>query len=306
MRKFVVKLSILILSLLPLFGVIEYKARSIPSNFAVKRERLEQNIDKAQVIIAGASHAYYGIYPKLLGASSVSIAYPGQDVYYDTRILLKYLPQAARARLVVITLSYPTLESTVGDSDWSAQSNFYYKFWRIPREYTAFRLADYSAVLLFGGQRSRDFFLNGKVQEFDNVDEFGGNADVREANPAAAANSQPVLKRHNAVMRAAHIAQNVKYLDELFDALEVRGIRAIIVTPPCFESYYKNLDRERYERMQNEIEAICQRHRLEYRNYLKDERFDVEDFSDCDHLDNKGAEKFSLILKGEVIEKYVS
>lgn len=57
--------------------------------------------------------------------------------------------------------------------------------------------------------------------------------------------------------------------------------------------------------MQNEIRALTERHGLEYYNYLKDERFGVEDFQDGDHLNTKGAEKFSLILKDEVIARYV-
>lgn len=242
MFGFSLKLTIFLLPLLALLGIVEYKARAIPSNFAVKRERFEQNVERAEIIVAGSSHSYYGINPGLLGRPATSIAYPGQDLYYDTRILLKYLPQAKRARLVVLPLTYVSFESTIEDTDWQAQTNYYYKFWGIPEEFPTFRLAHYSATILFGLQRSRDFFLNGKIEEGDKIDEFGGNANDRKTDLNAVLNARLALKRHNAVMRAGHIAQNVKYLDELFDALEARGIKAVIITTPCFGSYYENLD----------------------------------------------------------------
>lgn len=38
----------------------------------------------------------------------------------------------------------------------------------------------------------------------------------------------------------------------------------------------------------------------------RDERFDIDDFQDADHLNTKGAEKFSVFLRDEIIKKYVS
>lgn len=305
MLRFAVKLAIFMLPLLVLFAAVEYKARAIPSNFAVKRELLEQNIKRVQVFIAGSSHAYYAVKPKLLGVPAVSIAYPGQDIYYDTRILLKYLPQAASARLVIITISYFSFESTIEADERQPQGNYYHKFWGVPREKTAFRIADYSAVGLFGIERSRSFLLHGKIEEGDRVDETGGNANDR-ATDRSAVLSAAAAKRHTAVMNAEHIDANVKYLDELFDALKARNVKAAIITAPAFKTYYENLDRERYARMQDTVESLAAKHELNYYNYIDDARFGIDDFQDSDHLNTQGAEKFSLILRDEVVEKYVS
>ena len=39
--------------------------------------------------------------------------------------------------------------------------------------------------------------------------------------------------------------------------------------------------------------------------YSADPRFGLEDFTDSDHLAVRGAEKFSLILKDEIVSRYV-
>lgn len=305
MTKFIFKALLFFLPLGILLAATEHKARSLSSDFAVKREKLEQNIDRAEVIVAGSSHAYYAVKPGLLGVPAVSIAYPGQDLYYDSRILLKYLPRAAQTKLVVVTVSYLSFEYLMEDSEGKAQTNFYKKYWEIPRQSSAVNFADYSALFLFGLQRSRDFLLTGKTPRAEKIDESGGNADQRNTESFEVANGQIAVKRHESGMKSKYFAQNYNYLDELFSALKDKNIQAVIVTTPCFHSYYDNLNFEKYRRMQNGIEALTQKYNLHYYNYLKDDRFSAEDFFDSDHLNTRGAEKFSRFLRDEIIEKYV-
>jgi hypothetical protein len=64
------------------------------------------------------------------------------------------------------------------------------------------------------------------------------------------------------------------------------------------------MNAKRYLRMQNEIKYLSQKYDLEYYNYLRDKRFTAEDFFNSNHLSTKGAEKFSRILKDEVVAKH--
>ncbi len=132
MLKFAIKTLSFIFPLIILFAVIEYNARSLTSNFSTRREKLEQNLDQAQIIITGNSHAFYGIKPELLGRPSFNVSYAGQDLYYDTRILLKYLPQATQVKLVIITITYNSFEYSLQDSEGSFQTNFYMNSWEFP------------------------------------------------------------------------------------------------------------------------------------------------------------------------------
>ena len=306
MTRFIFKALIFFFPLFVLLAVTEYKARQLPSDFAVKRKKLERNLDRAEIIVAGSSHAYYAVKPALLGVPAVTIAYPGQDLYYDSRILLKYLPQANRAKLVIVTVSYLSLEYMMEDSEGKSQTNFYYKYWGIPHQNSTFNIADYSKLFLFGLQRTRDFLITGEPPRPENIDEFGGNADLRNTNDFDVMNGRIAVKRHESGMKSKYVAQNIEYLDQLLDALEKRNISAVIVTTPCFHTYYDIINPEKYLLMQNEIQTLSQKYNLKYYNYLKDRRFTADDFADSDHLNTQGAEKFSNILKDEVVKKYIS
>lgn len=306
MFKYILKALLFFSPLLILLAVTEYKARTMPNNFAVKHEITEQNIDRAEIIIAGSSHAYLGIEPKMLGVPAVSIAYAGQDLYYDSRILLKYLPRANRAKLVVVTVSYISFEYLKKDSVGGKQTAFYQRFWEIPPPTPGFKLADYSAIALYGLQPSRYYLLTGKPSIMEVMDDSGGSVVERGTDLYNVMHGEIAVKRHDAELKEKYIAQNRQYLDELFTDLKLRNIQAVLVTTPNFHTYYDNLNPERYLRMQNEIQTLQQKYGLEYYNYMKDEQFVAEDFGDSDHLNTQGAKKFSRILKDEVIEKYIS
>ena len=306
MIRFVAKLIIFLSPIVLLLGFVEHRLTQIPTGYKTKRMYLERNIDKAQVIITGSSHSYYGIKPQLLGAPAFSIAYVSQDIYYDTRILLKYLPQAKSAKLVIVPISYSTLENMLEDSPEAWRTSYYYRFWDIPHASTRFRFADHSFIALYGPQQARSFLWSGvPTVGPEAMDESGGTAGLGNPNPATVTDASATIKRHNAGMKVEYATQNRKYLEELFAALKARGIQIVIVTTPTFHSYYDNLNPTAYGLMQQEIDELRAKYGLEYRNYLKDSRFTLEDFSDSDHLSTAGAEKFSQILRDEVVRQHL-
>lgn len=105
-------------------------------------------------------------------------------------------------------------------------------------------------------------------------------------------------------MHPEHVAENVRYLDEMLGALKAGGVRAVFVTTPTYRSYSEGMNPEAYRRMQGEVEALRRKYGLEDFNYQNDPRFTPEDFADSNHLGTRGAEKFSLILRDEVLKNY--
>jgi hypothetical protein len=306
MIRFVSKLIIFLSPFLLLLGLVEHRLALTPTSYKVKRSYLEQNIAKAQVIVTGSSHSYFGIKPQMLGAPAFSIAYVSQDIYYDTRILLKYLPQATNAKVVIIPISYFTLEIMLEDSPEVWRTSYYYEFWDIAHASPGFRIADHSLIALYGVQQSRSWLWSGiPITNPEAIDESGGTAGMGGTNVASVMDARTTLKRHSSGMKLQYAAQNRHYLEELFNALRARGISIVIITTPCFHSYYENMDHEVYALMQDEIQSLRRTYGLEYRNYLTDSRFTMDDFADSDHLSTVGAEKFSRILKDEVVREYI-
>jgi hypothetical protein len=308
MFRYAIKLLVFFLPLLLLLAFVEYKARlsSVPNNYTAKRAIIEEKISTTQVFVSGSSHAYYGILAKRLGVPAINLAYFSQDVYYDTRILLRYLPQAAEAKLVIVPISYFTLEYKLEQNIESGNRiSFYTKLWEIPPEKDKFDLAQYISTALFGFQPTRNFVLFGVMPKSEEMDETGSYVSKSIPNLNNIKNARPEMDEKHRTMKAESIPQNVRYLSELFEALQAKDIKVVMITTPCFRTYYEALDTERYARMQSEVRRLSEKYGIEYINYLKDERFVTEDFQDSNHLSTKGAEKFTDIVRDEIVRKYV-
>jgi hypothetical protein len=289
-----------------MFGLAEYRLAMVPSAYQIKRAYLEKAIDNVKVIVTGSSQAYFGIRPQMLGAPAYSVAYVSQDLYYDTRIVLDYLPQAENLKLVVVTISYFSFESMLEDSTEAWRTSYYYRFWDIPHAMPKFLVEDYSYVALYGIPQDRKYFWQGIPETIPYpINENGGNADQRVTDVASVLDGFTTIERHTSGLKPKYVERNERYLDELFSELKKRNIRAILVTTPCFHSYYDNMDLEVYLVMQDKIAFLAQKYHLEYYNYMTDSRFTLYDFADSDHLSTTGAEKFSQMLKDEVLMKYV-
>jgi hypothetical protein len=301
MLRFVLKLTIFLSPILLMLGVIEHKLAGIRTGYEVKRAYLERGIADARVIVTGSSHTYVGVKPDLLGVPTFNMAFPSQDIYYDTKIMLKYLPQAKNAELVVVAVSYFSFEYRMENSIEPWRTSFYYRFWGIPTSSGKHKIGDFSSIALYGIKPTRDLVWSGfpDASEYQ-MDESGGNTRLMKPDLSAVMDTRVTLP-----VNINNIPINTRYLEELLDALKARGIQAVFITTPCFRSYYDNMNREVYGRMQDQVGVLSQKYSLKYYNYLKDLRFTVEDFYDNQHLSIRGAEKFSQILRDEVVRKYI-
>jgi hypothetical protein len=303
--RFIFKLLIFLSPILLMLGLIEHKLASVNSGYRTKRTFLERSIDRDQVIIVGSSHPYYGIKARSLGVPAFNAANVAQDVYYDSRIILKYLPQATNLKLVIVTISYFTFETRLEDYSEGWRAFHYARFWGIPHANGAFRVEDYSLIALYGVPQTRAFLLNGFAASNQTIDEDGSMGDFIGPDRAAAANGRASAELQAKILNPKYVARNVQYLGEMFDALKTKGVNAVIITLPGLPAYYENLRPDVYHLMQDEIQFFCRKYGLSYYNYLKDPRFTVDDFMDGNHLNTQGSEKFSRILRDEIIARAI-
>ncbi|MDQ3803422.1 MAG: SGNH/GDSL hydrolase family protein [Acidobacteriota bacterium] len=306
MRRFLIKLALFVAPILLALALVEYELARVPTGYAAKRRYLDRTIGEARVLVTGSSHAHYAVHPRLFGVPAFNTAYVSQDVYYDTRIVLKYLPRAAHLKLVIVSVSYFSFEGRIDDSAAAWRSPFYRRHWGIGPASPGFRWGDYSYIALYGAQRTRsllwDRFRNSGAEHIDPED---GHAVLLRPSRAEVMSGKAAVGRHHTIMKVENIERNVRHLGELFDALRARGVAAVIITTPVSRSYAEHMRPDTYRRMQDAVGDLCRRYGLEYRNYLTDARFAPDDFADSNHLNARGAEQFSLILKDEVVSKYV-
>ena len=101
-------------------------------------------------------------------------------------------------------------------------------------------------------------------------------------------------------MKDAHLAENIRDLENLAQTLQRKGIKLTLITIPVDRSYGDGMDAIAYGRMQSALQKLCASNHLEYKNYSFDNRFTDTDFIDSNHLTLNGAKKFSRILREDV------
>ena len=97
---------------------------------------------------------------------------------------------------------------------------------------------------------------------------------------------------------------NLKYLHKIIQFCEDKQIQLILVTTPTCHSYYEHLDKHQLDQLLSIAKELDNNHEnVFYFNFLKDDRFNDNDFKDGDHLSEEGAEKFTKILKDSIRHK---
>ena len=93
------------------------------------------------------------------------------------------------------------------------------------------------------------------------------------------------------------VEKNYKCLKEIAEFCKSHNIKLVLVTTPCWHTYYDNLGQEQLSKVYELTQKITDEYGYQYFNYLKDNRFIAEDFYDSNHLSDVGAEKFTKMLR---------
>jgi len=300
------KLCILLAPILFATGYVEHELVSVPNGYNMKRDRIEQRILGIEVLITGSSHSFYGIRPKALNQNAFSLAYISQDLFYDTRLLLKYAPKAPNLKLVIIPISYFSLESKLENTVERWRCPFYHIVFGFP-VVKPLDIANYSLIALYGASESQSLmFRRFKPRSTELIEDDGGPPHGLQTVEKSDLSSDTTLARHEGSMRFSLIYENVSYINEAVETLERRGVAVVFITTPVYKSYYSRLNQSAYKRMQETIGAMRAQNGIHYYNYMEDSRFDEADFADCDHLNASGMAKFTEILKNEVVDPSIA
>ena len=180
MLRFILKLVMFLFPLIAIIGFTEYQLRAIPNDIKVRREILEKRLDSWEVIILGSSHGRSSINPNLLSSKTLNLACSSQDIFYDTNILLKYLPQLPKLKLVILPISYFSLETRLSDATESWRCAMYHHVYGLPNERgNWFDSRNSSYIGAYGINDTKQYLQQGfNVDLAGVVDDLGWQADA--------------------------------------------------------------------------------------------------------------------------------
>ena len=85
-------------------------------------------------------------------------------------------------------------------------------------------------------------------------------------------------------------------LNQLITALQKKGVTSIFFSTPTFKDYNTNLNSGIINNNRVDAEILCKKYNMEFWDYAKDNDFIKDEFFNPDHLNKKGAARFSRIL----------
>lgn len=305
---FIKQLFLFALPLVLIFVVIELRMRSIPNGYEVKRQYLEKSIDSIEVLVLGNSHMVQGVDPDLLGRKAFNLASSSQSYFYDKELTFRYIDRLKRLKFVIIPVDYFSFYYSLHDiADWLDYG--YDKFWGIHfPELSVWDSRSYFYTMLYTPANSLNYSLKGK--DFNLAGSLRTNGytpvDVDSKMVPFIINDKTGRVRaqfHKRMIRPERFDECMSNLNELIKNLVVRSVKVILVESPVFNTYSKFCDTSILLNNRKLAQELAIKYNCVFRSYFSDNRFGLDDFSDNDHLNSKGAKKFASILNEDFISK---
>jgi hypothetical protein len=305
-KRFSVKILMITAPFLLLFSWTEFLARRLSNSFAVKLENFEQVHDSVEVLVLGSSHALKGINTALFSCKGFNFSNSSQTLVYDSRICLKYLDRMPMLKVVIIDLSYISFFYALNDSPEKWKDYFYYHYFGF-RDIPVNRFSP--AALTYTGMYTRgtlNDLIFGKLnpkEEFGDIQPGGWektpvNTDTSRISELSGKNRALL---HNSLINPANFPENISWFERMLSALSKSKIRVFFVSTPVLKSYSDNLIPDIQVKNKLIITEMSEKYGIPYFDYSNDPFFVMGDFYDNDHLNSRGAEKFSRLLDREIL-----
>jgi hypothetical protein len=251
-----------------------------------------------------------GLKPNILGNGVFNMAISGRSLAYDIELAKKYVPKMNQLELLIMPLDYKKFyfgrqknnpyEKGKLSGLTKTRKCMYYKYMgiRIDRFW-------YWSELLNSKLDFMKRFLekDAEARECDSLGYLGNNLLERKYNWE----NWFLPKIIDTTLEANRKALNHLYTRYciLAELTQKRGAKLIILITPKYKTYNNSKNPAVIKEMEAFSASLKQKYpNVEYYDYSTDKRFVDEDFYDASHLNDIGANKFSKIVKEEILDKH--
>lgn len=279
---------------------LEWVLAQVPNSFSAKRDELEPLAGNVDTIILGSSEAFFGISPHKLGGTAFNLANNAQTLYYDDEIMKRVLPELPRLKRVILQIDYVSLYSELYDNTDSWREYGYYQEWHIPLQ----RPIDYWNVRLFSRAalyKTLSALLDlakGRRADFATCVDDRGWCDAPQewAAPRTDVAARQMIDGNHSNMHEEHVPGNTAALEQLLAMLHERGIDVVILFMPVSAAYQAAMHQDSWKREQDIVQDLARKYGARCLSFVGEPRLTDEDFNDVNHLNARGAVRFSGFL----------
>lgn len=309
-QKIVGKLIFLGFPLIFMLGYLEYRLSFVNTLYYAKRVAFEEQLDQIEVLGTGSSNGLYGVAPEAFSRKGFNLAFPANEMYYDAKLIEKYLEKMPKLRVVILTVNYSTMGSDDRESTNSWRHFFMRQYFGIPTELSAGRLFDwgfwlnphnFSKIALYGVD-AKAYANTNFLTPVDIITSSSGWFNSGDVDAPLAVFGVNAAAAHNVLGDVKNYDRNLGNWETLIPLLKRKNVIPIIVVPPTDVSYYRHLDKAKIGSMNQKLTEFTNRHGIKFVDYTYESRFSLNDYTweMPDHINQRGAMKFSRMLDEEV------
>ncbi|AVI51417.1 hypothetical protein C5O00_09630 [Pukyongia salina] len=301
MRRFLLKITLFSLLPILLFLTAELLIRFSPNAFIAKAEYIQNN-KNIEALILGSSHTQQAIDPSHFTIKAANLAYNGQDLSINEDLYHRYKEELPQLKYLIVEIDYHTLEFRQPEDYF--RDPWYFQYHGLKR-HPIRPITKYSMYA-----SSPKFFNNFLLDKLNRdspvvqlnewgfeTNRFWGEFKDMEYDEKKIDSLMRQLPTRHAKISLENLNNSKRSLGRIIQDCNEKNITLVFIATPM----YKTFERHKIEPKERHRSLLLDSLMYVYKNliYLDfeyDERFDVTHFRDEDHLNPKGAMKFTRIL----------
>jgi len=269
---------------------------SSDKNIAIYLSKEQNNVT---TLILGASQNKRAINPKYLNQSALNMAHSRQDYWIDYQILKEMNTRLPSLEKVVISSTVRHFESPIGRKTWQLRPLLLHYDINLLDKKTYFK----DRFLFLSNPR----FYKIKLQKYyidgyrPIISELGYVYDD-ENSPFNELNREPLRIKNNFLDRYPRLDKrnmqlNISGFLKIVQLCKEKNLKLIITSTPTLDIYTESIDTLIIKRRDSILkETVGQHNNIRLFNEESTDFYKAEDFFDYNHLNSKGAEKFTKKL----------
>lgn len=301
MKSFIFRILLFSFPIIIFLAIGEVLVRRVPNPYSYKHKWMLNNAKNVETLILGSSHTYFGVNPEKIKSPTFNLAFTSQNFEYDYILLNQYIEHCNTLKHLILPISYFSLFSNGFENG---------KDWWYAINYKIYMNCDiHSDFSKYNFELSHPTVYKGKLLSLLHPSENLQCTDLGMGTAYSIDNKQErwddakaAIERHTKD-DFSRLEENMVFLNKIISLCKNKNVNLILITTPTWHTYYKGLNKDQLARMNGAINELLRNYEfVEYYNFLTDDRFMEDDFYDCDHLSNIGADKFSEILNELIIK----
>jgi len=300
MKKFLIKILLLLLPVFILAVSMEYLLRKIPNGYAERRNYLDKYAGEIEMLILGHSHTWNGIDAEYFLQTVFNAAMGSQSLNIDFEIFCKFRKDFNKLKVIILPISYHSLFFQLESSEERWRKAKYVIHYGLKARQLTDHLEIFNNNLTVIFNTIYKNYVNKNDNNLINIDGFDNDEKIED--------KVDYMRRHGKARALDHtfnihskevnnaFAENVEILNLFAEICSQDDILLIFITTPVYHTYRENINYEQFNKMIDAINSFEKYDNVHYIDYFADSDFTIEDYLNSDHLNKIGAYKLSTKL----------